>query len=243
MRSVHIECVASLSYHTCVRVVCVGKTNPTPPCARAHTDTSACSRARTHTRACAPHTDPLQSSRNKMRRHRPHAHKSNSVLLYYSSSIHTSAPHKYARAIRAHTHTHTQAHTHRLSLSHTHARGTGIQSARACIHREREPLLAEWEQACGTIHFLTRYFARRPHSPPVGTGLFPRHYSFTYNFIFTDTLPAESCGTCFSSYICFCFCCYTDTLQAARGLGAAALLSRRLLACAQRGGRETLRCI
>ena len=101
MRSVHIECVASLSYHhTCVRVVCVGKTNPTPPCARAHTDTSACSRARTHTRACAPHTDPLQSSRNKMRRHRPHAHKSNSVLLYYLSSIHTSAPHKYARAIR-----------------------------------------------------------------------------------------------------------------------------------------------
>ena len=118
------------------------------------------------------------------------------------------------RYVHTHTHAHTSTHTQTLSLSHTHARGTGIQSARACIHREREPLLAEWEQACGTIHFLTRYFARRPHSPPVGTGLFPRHYSFTYNFIFTDTLPAESCGTCFSSYICFCFCCYTDTLPA-----------------------------
>ena len=139
MRSVHIECVASLSYHhTCVRVVCVGKTNPTPACARAHTDTSACSRARTHTRACAPHTDPLQSSRNKMRRHRPHAHKSNSVLLYYLSSIHTSAPHKYARAIREHTHTHTQAHTHRLSLSLTHTRAARAYSQRVHAFTERE---------------------------------------------------------------------------------------------------------
>ena len=246
-------------------VLCVWEKQILHHHAHAHTQTRARARARTNTRACAPHTDPLQSSRNKMRRERPHAHKSNSVLLYYLSSIQTSASHKYARAIRAHTHTHTHTSTH--THTQTHARGTGIQSARACIHREREPLLAEWEQACCTIHFLTRYFARRPHTSPVGTGLFPRHYSFTYNFIFTDTLPAESCGTCFSSYICFCFCCYTDTLpaescgtcfssyiffcfccytdtlQAARGLGAAALLSRRLLACAQRGGRETLRCI
>jgi len=170
MRSVHIECVASLSYHhTCVRVVCVGKTNPTPPCARAHTDTSACSRAHTHTRACAPHTDPLQSSRNKMRRHRPHAHKSNSVLLYYLSSIHTSAPHKYARAIRAHTHTRTHKHTHTDSLSLTHTRARHGHTVSACMHSQRE----------------------RATTSGVGTGL--RHYSFSYS-VFREEAPLSPRG-------------------------------------------------
>jgi hypothetical protein len=161
-----IACVASLSYHTCVRVVCVGKTNPTPPCARAHTDTSACSRAHTHTRACAPHTDPLQSSRNEMRRDRPHAHKSKSVLLYYLSSIHTSATHKYARAIRAHTHTHTHTHTR-----HGH-------TVSACMHSQRERATTSGV-GTGLRHYSFSYSVFReeaPNSPrgnrPVSAALF-----------------------------------------------------------------------
>jgi hypothetical protein len=136
MCSLHIECVASPPYHTCVRVVCVGTKKILHHHAHAHTQTRARARARTNTRACAPHTDPLQSSRNKMRRERPHAHKSNSVLLYYLSSIQTSASHKYARAIRAHTHTHThtQAHTH----THKHTRAARAYSQRVHAFTERE---------------------------------------------------------------------------------------------------------
>ena len=121
MCSLRIECISpyrmcgvSLSYHTCESFML--KKQILHHHAHAHTQTRACARARTHTRACAPHTDPLQFSGNKMRRERPHAHKSYSVLLYYLSSINTTATHKYARVVRAHTHTHTHTSTH----------GTGI---------------------------------------------------------------------------------------------------------------------
>ena len=122
--------------------------------------------------------------------------RTSQIPYYYLSSINTTSPHKYARAVRAHTHTHKHTHTH----THKNTHGTGIQSAGACI---------------------------------------------PYNLFFSqDTLPAESCGTYFSSYIFFLFFIVTQThYRLSRGLGAAALLSRRLLACAQRGGREALRCI
>jgi hypothetical protein len=64
-----------------VRTCCVCEKKILHHHAHAHTQTRACARARTHTRACAPHTDPLQFSGNKMRRERPHAHKSISVLF------------------------------------------------------------------------------------------------------------------------------------------------------------------
>jgi hypothetical protein len=160
--------------------LCVWCLCPTPPCARAHTDTSACSRANTHTRACAPHTDPLQSSRNKMRRDRPPAHKSNSVLLYYLSSIHTSAPHKYARVIRAHTHTHTQAHTqaHTSTHTHTHTHTRHGHTVSACMHSQRERATTSGV-GNGLLHYSFSYSVFReeaPHSPrgnrPVSAALF-----------------------------------------------------------------------
>ena len=147
--------------------------------------------------------------------------RTSQIPYYYLSSINTASPHKYARAVRAHTHTHKHTHTH----THTNTHGTGIQSAGACI---------------------------------------------PYNLFFSqDTLPAESCGTYFSSYIFFC---YTDTLPAEQGTGSCGtIISTTVGMCAarrqrgvalhmmtaprlgvslfqkekkrKRGGREALRCI
>ena len=115
--------------------------------------------------------------------------RTSQIPYYYLSSINTTSPHKYARAVRAHTHTHTHTHTQ----THT---------ARAYSQR---------------VHaFLTICFFHRTHYR-----LRAAAHIFLPTFFFV-----------------------TQThYRLSRGLGAAALLSRRLLACAQRGGRETLRCI
>ena len=161
-------CGVSVLPHVRTCCVCGKNKSYTTMRTRTHRHERVLARAHTHT-SMRPAHRPVAILKEQMRRHRPHAHKSNSVLLYYLSSIHTSAPHKYARAIRAHTHTRTHKHTHTDSHTQTHTRARHGHTVSACMHSQRE----------------------RATTSGVGTGL--RHYSFSYS-VFLEEAPLSPRG-------------------------------------------------
>jgi hypothetical protein len=147
--------------------------------------------------------------------------RTSQIPYYYLSSINTTSPHKYARAVRAHTHTHTHTHTQ----THT---------ARAYSQR---------------VHaFLTICFFHRTHYRlRAAAHIFLPTFFFVF-YCYTDTLPAEqgtgSCGTIISTTVGMC------AARRQRGVALHMMTAPRLGVSLfqkekkrKRGGREALRCI